>query len=455
MSLLPRAPTAPRRLARASRAFLLALVLAPPLMAQEAAPEFLIERITVEGLHRASPQIIISESLLEAGRSYTEREISLGVNRVEHLPFVLAVDVSLRRGSERGKYELVLTVKEARRFFFGTDLLATRLSRSLTSESAFIFDETLTSTTTVGIRQFLGAYGLAFAAVNQTEGVQVGFSHYRLLNRPIFGSVAFSKTECCTSSIFPLGLDPSFSSWSNLESRTAAFTFGVPLRRDRSLRLHLSLSQADGGGRTEVLGPGFFDDFFEHDSLQEARLEALWLNDTTDDALFPTEGRLITAGLDHRTVEAEQRVVTFDVGVRELPLPAYDAHLLRVVATGAWYWTPGELQTFGASTRIAIGRSSIENFPLGGEDVADLDFQTLEASVGLRHSLSLLGHKRTRRFGDLRWETTLDYGFEATADKGIDLEGSLGQLRVGTSLVYRSTWGVFRFGFVYLDVRRL
>lgn len=463
------ASTVPRRRAGVGGAFFLALLaagalatvslMAPPLAAQQGAPpRFSIERIRVEGLRRASPEIIVSESLLEAGESYTEREISLGVNRVEHLPFVLGVEVSLRRGSERGKYELVLVIKEAKRFFFGTDLTTTRLSRALSAETNFFFDETLQISTTVGVRQFLGSYGLAFAAVGEGAGLQVGFSHYRLFGRPIFGSVAFSKSDHSTSAIFPLGLDPSFSSWSTHETRTIASTLGLPLRRDRSLRLNLTLTQADGGSRSEVLGAAFFDDFFEHDELQEARLEALWVADTTDDALFPTTGGLLTAGLDYRTVEAEQSLVEFDLpgfGVRETPLPAYDANLVRAVVTGAGYWTPWGRHTFSASGRLAIGRALIDNFPAGGAATEELRFQSLEAALGVRHSMSLRGGARARRLGELRWETSLDYGFEATSDGGVELDASLGQLRLGTSLVYRSTWGVFRLGFVYLDVRRL
>ena len=75
--------------------------------------------------------------------------------------------------------------------------------------------------------------------------------------------------------------------------------------------------------------------------------------------------------------------------------------------------------------------------------------------MGVRHSLALRGYGTGRRVGELRWENTFDYGFEATSNGGIHLDESLGQLRLGTSLVYRSTWGIFRLGFVYLDVRRL
>ena len=85
-------------------------------------PEFLIETITVESAHKISAEIVISESLLEEGSSYTESELRDARYRIVRLPFLLDAEFSLRKGSERGLYQLVITVEETRRWFFGFDL---------------------------------------------------------------------------------------------------------------------------------------------------------------------------------------------------------------------------------------------------------------------------------------------------------------------------------------------
>src|SRR5262245_45846556 len=55
---------------------------------------FLIETLTVEGTRRASPGLIVAESLLRKGQSYTETALRQGVYRVRRLPFVRAARFS-------------------------------------------------------------------------------------------------------------------------------------------------------------------------------------------------------------------------------------------------------------------------------------------------------------------------------------------------------------------------
>lgn len=81
----------------------------------ESRQRFLIETITVEGVGReAARGIIVAESLLQEGESYSEDELRKAVYRVKRLPFVVEADFSLKKGSERGAYELVITVEETK-----------------------------------------------------------------------------------------------------------------------------------------------------------------------------------------------------------------------------------------------------------------------------------------------------------------------------------------------------
>lgn len=85
--------------------------------AQEPA-RFLIEKITVEGPKAAAVNIVRAETLLRAGESYTEDQLRQAVYRVHRLPFVLDASFSLRKGSRRGAYELLIEVEPARWFFY-------------------------------------------------------------------------------------------------------------------------------------------------------------------------------------------------------------------------------------------------------------------------------------------------------------------------------------------------
>src|SRR3954469_2979572 len=106
------------------RAFAILFVLlagALPVWSDEAAPEparFLIEKITVAGPKAAAANIVRAETLLRTGESYTEDELRQAVYRVHRLPFVLDASFSLRKGSRRGAYELLIEVAPARWFFY-------------------------------------------------------------------------------------------------------------------------------------------------------------------------------------------------------------------------------------------------------------------------------------------------------------------------------------------------
>src|SRR5215207_3311596 len=109
-----------------SIAFLLLATL--PAQAQEETPQeparFLIETVTVEGPKQAPANIVRAETLLRAGETYTEDQLRQAVYRVHRLPFVLDASFSLRKGSQRGAYELVIEVQPARWFFYDHSIRA-------------------------------------------------------------------------------------------------------------------------------------------------------------------------------------------------------------------------------------------------------------------------------------------------------------------------------------------
>src|SRR5688572_9758135 len=98
----------------------------PVVPAAAQAPEparFLLESIVVEGVQRDAPrEIVAGESLLKPGNEYTEQELREAVYRIKRLPFMVDADFSLRKGSERGTYELVILVKETSVLFYSAQI---------------------------------------------------------------------------------------------------------------------------------------------------------------------------------------------------------------------------------------------------------------------------------------------------------------------------------------------
>ena len=68
--------------------------------AQVEGASFFIEEIQLEGLRLVSERIVLAESLLEAGTTYSEIELQHAVRRIRRLPSVLTVDFRLDIGPE-------------------------------------------------------------------------------------------------------------------------------------------------------------------------------------------------------------------------------------------------------------------------------------------------------------------------------------------------------------------
>src|SRR5688572_23392566 len=85
------------------------LLLAASAFAAEPA-RFDVETIEVTGGGSRIQSIVVAQSLLREGQTYSEAELADAVSRIRRLPFVRAVSFSLAKGSERGLYRLVITV---------------------------------------------------------------------------------------------------------------------------------------------------------------------------------------------------------------------------------------------------------------------------------------------------------------------------------------------------------
>lgn len=283
-----------RRLAMMVMVTALLLGLVPCGAAAQEPVRFLIETITVEGVQRATARrIVADESLLNTGESYSEGELRQAVYRVKRLPFVVDAEFSLRKGSERGAYELVITVEETKALFFSADADATSLQRSFLT-GRMRRDTVWRESASVGGRYFVGSYGLAFGSVTKTkdqdgELLQAGYTRYNLFGAGSFASLALSSD---------VGIKDS-------DDLQAALTVGVPLTATQSLRSTVSWFRAENVFRVGVIDS---PDEIRSERRTEARQASLaWIYDTTDDPLFPLTGVKVTAGGTYATSETTFR----------------------------------------------------------------------------------------------------------------------------------------------------
>lgn len=424
-------------------------------------PGLYIEKIEVEGARRVSPAILRSESLLVEGRVYDELDLLDAVYRIRRLPFVLDAAFSLRKGSERGKLTLVIEVEEVRRFFFGVDAQTTAFGDGLGFERRFLDDVNHQIFALAGARWFVGNYGVFFASASTGTSLQLGYTRYQLFNRGAFLNVGYEVVGCCETDVLPLGLDPTFSSWNNDGSAArGTVTLGMPLDSIRSLRLELSHLDGAEGFRREVIEPVSTRLLFDFDDRQESRLELAWVYDTTDDPSFPSRGLSMTAAVEAQRLEAaftEPGFLSqgFLTPVLRIPTSVeMRSRLYRAVFSGTRHWTLGGRNVLSVGWRVGAGRSSVDNVPTEEGVIESIDLDVWEAAVTLRHSLAVWGADRKDRHRELFWENTFEAGLEGTSPAFAGLADSLERIGLTTSLSYRTRWGIFRFGFSYVDVGR-
>lgn len=422
---------------------------------QEQLPGFLIQTIAVEGTQReASRSLLIEESLLEPGRTYSERELREAVYRIRRLPFVLSADFSLRRGTERGTYELVIAIQETTRFFFGREENFLSIPDDAASEALGYSRYSAVKPEhqgLAGLRLFAGARNVVFGSMG-SDGLQAGYTRYGLFGTRAVATLGVAQTFCCPREVFPLGIDPDVTAITTGESTRYSAAVAIPLAGNHSVRTSLSWSRSEPDNLQFFFGEAGRKRFFGRESeFHRLQLDLKWVYDNSDDPLFPSDGVTLAAGLevsDRRMSDTVFEEVLAPYVIFVETLPDSRATLVAVAASGQKTWPLTPRQAASANLRMAVGRSSLDTAWIG-DQLRTQDVTALEVTTGLRHSLSLWGFERSRRFGDLRLETTADYGYEALTPRlGV---GSVGRFRLGTSVAFRNRWGLFRVGFTYLD----
>jgi hypothetical protein len=439
-----------------------------PLQLEEG--RFYLEVITVEGVTSFAPEIVLSESLLEEGRTYTEAELRGAVHRIKRLPLVLDAELSLKKGSERGRYELVIRIRETRRWFWGLDAGVTGWSAPVSVSGVETTDHTDSSIGLIGRRFAAGRHGIVYAALGGTDGtLQLGYSHYDLFGRGGFASISLGWSDCaiddetpssasdvgdsgCQTETVGRGLDPTYSNWSALaDTVRLRFTVGYPLGGNRSLRFKASYRATELGLRRLALNTdsnrlALFND------RRELELNLSWVLNSVDDPVFPTRGTLVEAGLDLQTLDAD--LVQYDItGEPALVSAASRSRQLALLATATRHWPVGERGALTLGGEVLIGRSLIRDLPSYDLKLLDDDVTVWSASASAGFGLFLKRVHGGDRWRDLRWESSAQlFTSGISPSLGQDQAPGYG-FRVATGLTYRNTWGVLRLtlGWVGLE----
>jgi len=434
----------------------------------QGAPAFFIEEISVENTKKFQAGLIVSESLLEEGREYTEAELRDAIHRIVRVPLILEADFSLEKGSERGRFILVISVTEARRWFFGVEAVTTFRDRPISVNGLETTDTTVGELSLVGYRVPVAGYGVFFVTGGGTDGsFQLGYTHNNLFGRNILLSLKAAIGDCsdvrrdaepedlgedgCATEVFDLGLDPTLSSWT-IAGEHARFrlNLGIPIRGNHSLRLTSSLRAVDDGFRRAAFDPSPASAAFV-ENRDDVEVGLSWVYNSLDDSILPSAGRFVEGGLNVRNFEADLR------SLKDLYSVPFDSTEVSATSSFMQHWPLTDRDSVRVTLRALVGRGDVDNLPLRSGDVVSGDFDTFAAEVRFGHSRFL--HRvingapkhpeRKPRWRELRWENEIELFYDETSPDFDQPFNAVHGFRVGTGLTYRTTWGVFKIRLAY------
>lgn len=461
----------PRFLSRSSLFFAVLLTLVSPGSAQQTPPDdtarFLIQTITVETDREASAGIIKAETLLKEGETYTEDDLRQAIARIHRLPFVLDASFSLRKGSERGTYELVVEAHTARWFFFDRGLQYTSFGKAYALEGNFLSSShyAVSQTGLIGGRLFTGRSGVLYGSVGFHQdlvsdglGIELGYTQYDLFGLGIVADGSYSTNHCCTTEVLPFGISPNLQVWDWKRDERAALSLAVPLSRNRSLQFAWTERWGEAGNHRALLfedSSFFFGEQILGGDQRSRQMTARWIRDTTDDPILPSRGSVLFAGLEYAEYDARDlRLLEYHYPDPPVERPEPDFHgEQRTVALGATrHWSLTPRQSVSATGRISYGQSQATNLDVNRFLFPEAEFDVFGASVGGKHLFRLWSLREPGNHGDLYLENEVRYGVESSSpDFGLR-DNPLGRLEISTGLTFRNRWGRLRVALAYLDL---
>lgn len=408
-------------------ALVAAVVAAAPIVAQEA-PRFFIERIEVRDYSRVSPEVVIYESRLREGAVYTESDLRDAAARLSRLPFLLGAEFSLERGTERGRYTLIITINETRSFFYrldGVPILSNTPGIDIDPATRLGTDDTSAA---LGYRWFLGRRGALHVALIGREDTEftrgysafaVGYTLYDLFGTKAFATVNLKHTP-------------------EQSGITPQIVVGMPLSLNQTLTAEYDSIRVDYDFLSVVDVPAAPD--------REKLARITWSYNTTNHPFVPTEGTLLTAG----------------------PLGAWREHGFTINVT-----QPGEAPLFSVIT-VHTATYGVQGSAQRYWEISDRNSVSLGAEAGFAHveqresgplaadfspshnamygvvqggfSRSLWSQERRALGGDSRLELTLRGRLRHNKGRESQYITENDSTQATFSWVRHSSWGTLRIG---------
>lgn len=314
-----------------------------------------ISRIDVRG--DVPARVVVSQSALAEGRSYSDDDLEIAVARVRRLPFVYDARYSMEGET------LVLEVSGMTRLYGDVDAASVGIEGEHSSTAAF----------TGGGRLFLGA-GVAEARVQETvaehadeqTSADVAYSHYGIGGTRLFATAGVQYAITREDGFDP---DPALRLF-----------VGYPLSIRQTLTASVSRS-----GYTARQGFILAAQDLQASATQQF-VDLRWTYDTTDDPFFARRGLTIAAGPSWARSETESE--TFSI---QFPALTFGIETFRSESTSKSLsaearklWSLGARGAIFSGIRGAIDRSHVKSsfgdlLALG----ADARFETKSGAITL------------------------------------------------------------------------
>ncbi|MFP5248118.1 MAG: POTRA domain-containing protein, partial [Thermoanaerobaculia bacterium] len=405
---------------------LIAVLIAVPLLAQDAAPaRFFIERIEVRNAKRVSTDVVVAESRLNEGQEYSETDLSDAAARLSRLPFLLSADFSLEKGSERGRHVLVITINETKPFFYRLDIrpifdnsfIGVRETDSISASDSEAF---------LGFRWFVGRRGAIHIGLQYEDDRRtytedygawaIGYTQYDLFGTNAFATVNLKRTHGGS------GITPQV-------------VIGVPLSANQTVTVGYNDVQIEGEW-FEVMGQRLRDD-------ESQRVGSLtWSYNTTNHPFLPTDGTLlsVTPIVAWRDDAYFQYIYDDNGQLTSVHAVILHRRSYGLDASAARYWEVTDRTSLSAG--IDAGVAQIDDAAAPVDNSYDATYVIGRAG----YSYSLWDRSR-RRNGDSRLEVNLlaakreddprsDHYYLYDFDREV--------VQLSASWVRRSSWGTVR-----------
>jgi len=403
---------------------LLLCAAALPLFADDA-PQFLIERIDVRSAKHVSRDVVVAESRLREGLTYNELDLREASDRVNRAPYLVSADFSLEKGSERGKYVLVISVNETKPFFYRFELVPLKARRD-DALRVDVADSPGTSENevAVGFRFFTGRrgavhFGLSGTSDNRSYTNDYSFFVAGYTQYDLFGSRAFATLNLKK----PIASFPSEHS-----SITPQLVLGIPLSPNQTLTLDYDDTNVERRSR------------FPYRTTQRIVM-AKWSYNTTNHPLLPTRGTLIT--VMPLAVWLDRQVLTYVTLPGELTEVRTHTRSFALEGSASRYWQLDDVNSWSAGIEGGLARTTLHEAPVLDRAISDSRFARL--NLGFAHSF--WSSERVAKEGDSRIDVDLRItSRDDPYQRLVHLYEPISAYQLSASWVRRNAWGTFRIG---------